>query len=219
MEGTVQDRSRIDGTLVITTNPAKFEIRNIQNQEMELHPVDQVEECLLDDGRVVYRCNSKNGPCDWWNVNPISVRSHLRKHSDRAQHKRAEAALEEARLRAEEAERELAERIRRKSEGSKQGALTRKARLAEASNNGRARTPRGVAVPTVSQVREIATTVEKLIADVGKMADAAVEVRTALKTTLHKLAHLEPMALDPEVVAKAEAYDDLQRLLNRPPVK
>lgn len=216
-EGQVQDRSHIDDVKVVEVGVAKIRGNNIHTNKMEDHPVPQIEECLLEDGRVVYRCNSKNGPCEYWNDNPISVRSHLRSHSDRVLARRLAEHAAEAEKEAEAAKAELAARIARKSEGSKRGAVTRKQNLARAESNGQAPVERVAVVPQPNaRIQVISAGIEAAIDQLADVADTFDVIRRSLQTTLHELAKVEPVvAMDPDILEKAAAFDQMQKLLGK----
>jgi hypothetical protein len=215
-EEQVQDRSVIDGVKVVEVGVAKIRSNNIHTHELEDHPIPQIEECLLEDGRVVYRCNSKNGPCDYWKENPVSVRSHLRSHSDRMLARRLAEHAAEVEREAEAAKAELAARIQRKSEGSKRGAITRRQKLA-AEANGHAPVDRvAAASQSNAKIEAIGAGIEAAIDSLAVVADTFDTIRRSLQGTLHELAKIEPaVAVDPDVLEKAAAFDQMQKLLGK----
>jgi hypothetical protein len=213
-EEQVQDRSRIDGVKVVEVGVAKIRSNNIHTHELEDHPIPQIEECLLEDGRVVYRCKSKNGPCEYWNDNPISVRSHLRTHSDRILARRLAEHAAEAEREAEAAKAELAARIARKSEGSKRGAITRRQNQATKAN-GHVPVDQVVAIAN-AKTQAIGAGIEAAIDSLAVVADTFDTIRRSLQGTLHELAKIEPaVAVDPDVLEKAAAFDQMQKLLGK----
>ena len=155
-------------------------------------PMTYVDEVLLDDGTTTYQCVHPDETEIWVNANAISVRAHLAAHSD----KKARRA----------AEKKLAEQAERRRLGAIQAAKTRAERKAQAK----------LAADDVAEgdfVDEIVMRNDdedilqqyrrggELIAEGRKLQDEAMEMLRDRKT------------LDPDCVRKAQAYDDLKKLL------
>jgi hypothetical protein len=214
---TETSRDVIDNVRVVARQKARMVTPGSKGIPVEHRDIDEV---LLEDERTVFQCAHRNGQCDKYWDKPESVRAHVKTHADRMTAKRALAEAEQAQARAVQAEAELAARVARKSEGSKRGAETLKAKRAAAAAaaaeaNGHAPVET-LALPSNAQVQAIGVAIEGAIDQLGEMAHQFDQVRRSLQTTLHQLSTLEPIApVDPEVLDKAAAFDAMQKLLNR----
>ncbi len=123
---TSTDRDVIDGQAVIARQKATTVMNGAMN-DGEAVTLTMVDECLLADGRTVYQCAHAKRPCAKWDVNPRSINSHLRTHSDRVELKRVLA--EKDRIAAEKAVLDArAERQRQnRSNGARKAAEARRA--------------------------------------------------------------------------------------------
>ena len=204
-----EDRNVIDGVPVVARQKACMVTPSSNGVAVEHRDID---ECLLEDGRTVYQCAHRNEFCNKWWGKPESVRAHAKTHADRMVAKRLRIVADEAEQARIAAETELAARIKRKSEGSKRGAVTRRMREA-AQTNGQAPVDKLV-TPSTAQVQAIGAAIEGAIDLVVKMADDFYQVKRSLETTLHQLSTLEPIApVDPDVLEKAASFDAMQKLL------
>jgi hypothetical protein len=151
-----------------------------------------IHQLLLSDGSIVFQCMHRNdGDCMYTAPAAKSVASHQRTHSDRLLAKRAIAE-------AEAVKNELAERIKRRSEGSKKGMQTRKLQTASTS-------PTGTPPPTSS---DLTKAVKRVQITANALDDAIEEHRVA---TLHLITIAGNMPeLDPQIIAKATAYDEFK---------
>lgn len=175
-------------------------------------PVDQVSECLLADGRVVYRCNSKNDPtrqCPYWNVNPVSVRSHLRTHSDRMLVKRAAQRENELQAQLDEiAEKEAAE-FKRRSDGRKAANVRRREQSADAASVSVLEPVTRAHVATQKML--ITNKLDQLLAVLLELGGMLMTVHSELRAVAEDVDKLADS--DPDLQAKADKYDQLRGLI------
>jgi Na+-translocating ferredoxin:NAD+ oxidoreductase RnfC subunit len=208
------DRSQINGVKVIARQPANFKGHNVQTQEPMNYTVDQIDECLLEDGTTIFQCNSKNEPCNYVNENPISVRSHLRAHSDRIMAKKAQEEAAEALRRAQEAQRELEESRTRKSNGAKRGWENRKAAGTDGAKGGpRIDTPKQLASMRAAGVVGLIETIADGVNEINRMALQASLLLTQVKADVEALQTAEPTPVDPAILEKAAKYDQFKSLM------
>lgn len=212
-------REEINGVKVIVRQRARIATPISKDVPVEHKEID---ECLMEDGTTLFQCASEHEECDYVSDNPVSVRSHMTRHGGKARARRAESNAVALLERTQALEAELEERKRRRSAGSKAGAVTRAARKAQAQAQAQANghvtdVPTPLVQPTSpnADVKVIAHAIEVAIDDLQEINETAVRLRTMLTTSLHQLARLEPMTVDPMIAEKAAAFDQMQKLLGK----
>lgn len=204
-------RETVEGLSVITRQKAHLPSMNIQTKTMDLHEYPDIDELLLSDESTVYQCASRrDADCLFTAERPESIRAHLRSHSSRAEAKRLAAELQEAEAKAAEAQAELTARIKRKSDGSKRAALTRRER---ATSNGHAPVENVRETPSLGRVREISDRVDSVQATVDTIISSLQSVVLEFSSIQHDLSKLQ--VADQSTIEKADAYDALQAVLGR----
>jgi len=200
----MKDLTQVNGLKVESRESATMDAPGGDGSKLVVKSVDVL---LLEDGRIIYQCVHKNDAnCEYTAENVKSVTAHQRKHGD------AKIARE-ALATAAALERELAERVARRSEGSKRGALTRR-------KAGTVATP-----AEVSQTRGLHIGDEEL----AKMGQKVITAYNALRTAEDEFQNVligymraaqvatERPAFDPVIAAKAkkwDAYLEFQNLIN-----
>jgi hypothetical protein len=201
-----EDLGVINGQKVVAVELAKLATPNNGAPS----PTTGVEECLLEDGTVTHRCahwRDASKPCEYVNVNPISVRSHLRHHGKTAELNRTKRELEALKKRAEEIKRN-------RQNGVKKATETKKRRAAEAPTT----------TPTTSNVilgsdprAQIIEALMEVVAVINDTTDDFVIIHNALSAhevslrraqasvdaQLSKIAEL--MITDPKLIELANA--------------
>lgn len=207
----MKDLTSINGVAVIAREKATMPVPNDPTRSAAIDTVDQV---LLADATVIFQCVHKNDPdCAYTAQAVRSVTAHQRSHGDRIIAKQALA-------RATAAETELAERIRRRSEGTKKGNETKAALKA---GGGTTRVPAevgGRGGPKANGNEASSAIGDK---ELAKMAQNVITAWNALREAEDALQNVligymraaqtateNPPVIDPQIVAKAKAYDDLK---------
>lgn len=196
------DRSSVENTAVVARQKATLSAYNLRDGGSAPHNYPSIDEVLLADERTVYQCASPRDPnCNFTAETGESVRAHQKVHSNGAEARKL--AKENAKLAAE-----LAERKRRRVEGSIRGAETRRA-------NGHGKVGKvGKAVeltgdtPRSADVDEIRQQLTALTDVVGRIADELDVVVRGIEAARKSVENLP--AVDPAVAAKAARFDELQ---------
>ena len=216
----MKDLTKIDGVDVIERqevivpddDPAVIALRMKPGTK-----ITTVHQVLLADERVIMQCMHPLGPdCEYTAATLRSVTAHQRTHGAKAMSKRADAAIAEATARATAAETELAERKQRRSDGSKQAAITRRQKVHAPTEIGSSKTNQAHREP-IGDV-DIAKAAQNVITAFNAMQTCADEFQKVLIGYM-RLAQTasETPAIDPQIIAKASEYDKLQaafKLLN-----
>lgn len=195
-----------DGRKVIARTPALLPVPNQPDR-----PCTTIDEVLLEDETVVFQCVHPNpipgttGKCDRLADNPISIRSHQKLHGKVAQARHATREAQKAETARQLLEQELADRRKRQVEGGKKAAETRKK-----NQNGSA--PKTTPVAAANQLANgiqatlnlLTVQVERIATDLGGIIDDLRDVRRQVN---------ELPAADPDVVRKAQRFDEIQAAL------
>lgn len=214
-----EHKNTIDGQAVIAREVARLYVP-LAITEDQLVETRGVHKCLLEDGREVYQCVHLNElECTYWHVNGISVRSHLRSHSDRMMARRLSA--ENAKLEAERdaLEDEAAQQRERYSNGAKLGWEKRRA-AAQAAEAAGGEVP-GISISEVRQeLNVLATTVEQMAEDFAKVGTIVTNMASSFKGVKTRIDEIAAMDIveptpDPKLVARADAWANLRELLNK----
>ena len=214
-----EGRDLVRGYKVLIRQKAHLVTKNFKTDEMQSHMYPDIDELQLENGDVVYQCASRrNAGCCFTAAVPESVRAHLRSHSPATKVNQLVAELEEVKRREAEAKTELEERIKRKSEGSKRAAQTRRERAAApAQANGHApvtdvsSASQVRETPSLDAVRALAERVALVSAEVDGLIGGLRNITLELSSVQHELAKL-PVA-DPETLEKAAALDAIRTQL------
>lgn len=129
-----EDLGAINGQKVVVVELAKLPAPNTGTPV----PVTNVEACLLEDGTLIHRCgywNNVNDPCAYVNVNPTSVRSHLRHHGKSAELNRTKRELEALKTRAAEIKRNRQNGVMKAVETKRQRAAAVKTAASAATTS------------------------------------------------------------------------------------
>lgn len=209
--GISEDRDVINGVRVDTRTTAKVPIPWKDN---EFFTSGNIDEVLLEDGQLVFQCNHRAERCNYWSVNPTSVKNHQRVHGGEARARRAEQELAEARAAAEAAQVALEEQRRRRSEAVKKAHETRRAK-----KNGQVTSDDAVEgdhgespsadVDVIVRIRAALDRLGECIASIAREADSLSSELALVMVSLDNL-----KAVDPKIVEKARAYDALRQLMN-----
>lgn len=193
----VTDANHFEGVWITTRGPAK-DITPSSNGEAVT--VSGVEEILLADGRVMYRC-TRSARCFYTDAAVRSVVSHLRKHGSVTQARKDDR------------------RFANYSAGAKAGHAARMERLAQLREQG--------ASAALAELGDILGEAAQLAKDLSKIVgDASTEERDAMQALLDesaaRVAELEAElqarpAIDPEALAelraKAQKWDTMRAAL------
>lgn len=209
-EQPTTDRDVINGSRVETRVKAKLAYRT----DGESYEQPDIDEVMLDNGDIWYQCAYRNGGCNQVFNNPRSVIGHIKIHAPRSQVRRLEQEKAELAAEADRLAVELAERKRRRSEGSKQGALNR-AKKRDESSNGHAPVT-AADLMTATDLTINATDIKRLI---NVLAFDLSRIGADLASVCDQLQNLavtvdELTLVDPEVAAKAAKYDALKGLMS-----
>lgn len=196
------DRDHVGEVKVVVRQKAHLGTRNMSTGSTELHPYPDIDELQLADETVVYQCASRrDSSCLFTAAKPESIRAHLRSHSPRTEAVKLAAELAEATKKAEATEAELAARIERRSNASRQGAETRRRQSRSTS----------VETPSIEAVRLLADRVESVISSVETLVGGMNLVVHELGTISHELAKLP--VTDQATLDKAAAFDAIRTQL------
>lgn len=217
----MKDLTHVNGVRVEARERARYTIES--RPAVTVNPgteVPTVDELLLEDGTVVFQCmHPKNEDCDYTHVKIRSVTAHQTAHGVRNDRREAREAL----ARAEAAERELEERKQRRSNGSRQGALTRRQRElthvpAEVGGRG------GDKIRTDSTSSAIGNK------ELAKMAQNVITAWNALREAENAFQDVmigymraaqvatdvaEAPPIDPKILESAKNWNDLQAMLGK----
>lgn len=196
--------SHINGVKIVDVSPAKLPAPVTGT----LVEVRGIEELLLEDGGIKYRCASVRNPeCPYTADSGESVRSHLKSHSDRVELKRAEAELKKTQSELARLQKQHEEERAKRSAASKKAYQNRKPK--DQDTTPEPETPTEViAVEASVEVFETLNDLEQAIAVAEERVAAAkvyaLQLREALKDV--ELA-------TPEIINKAKKYDAMVGLL------
>lgn len=186
-----------------------------------------IHQVLLDNGKTIFQCYHLNEPaCTYIHENGVSVRTHLRTHSDRMMAQRHAARIQ---LLASENERlanAAAEKAARYSRGAKQGWETRRAKAE--TNSGTEDNTQGEDMTEQTPVsmdelrkrlNEFGGNIEALFEGLGRLSVMVGNVTVGLKEFMEEIDKLadsefENETPDPEILAKAEKWDAIRGLLD-----
>lgn len=215
------NKNQVAGVKVLQRQIARLYVP-FANTEDGLVETRGVHHLLLEDGREIYQCFHLNEvDCDYVNENGISVRSHLRTHSDRMMAKRL--AITNQGLENQNAQllREQEEQRKRYSQGAIKGWEKRRAKANGTPTDDTPTNPEdGLTIPQVRvELNNLAATAEQFARSIGQvgiimknMADSWTNFQEQIDT----LAAAEVIqSTDPELAAKAESWDAMRALLDR----
>lgn len=208
----VTERDRIAGSVVKARSPWKMTLPNDPTRTAE---VAEVDECLLENGDIVYQCNGRNvkphATCYYWSANPVSVRSHLRSHSDRVLAKNAIAQASEAEAKLAELQARLNASHERRSNGSKRGWAARKT----SGRDGVLGAPKVHDAVQLKGMRTAGTEglIETIQDGLDEIEQSAKRARLLLTQVVDDINALQAAAkVDPAIEAKAKKWDALEEL-------
>lgn len=213
------DRDTVLGHKVLIRQKASLPTRDIRTGACTNHPYPDIDELQLEDETLVYQCASRRDEtCLFTSAKPESIRAHLRAHSPRAEAAKLAAELEEARRDAANAQQLLDERIRRKSEGSKRGAETRRRTLQAISAAYSGQEPDDAAKssvenPEISRIRQTADALGREVDELSRGLQHVAKSLAQISNDLDRIPVPEPV--DPVLLEKARAFEDLQAILGR----
>lgn len=206
----MKDLTKINDVMVIAREKATMPVPNDPTRVAMIDTVDQV---LLADENIVYQCVHKNDlDCTYTAQSVRSVTAHQRSHGDRI-------IARQALARAAAAETELAERIQRRSNGSRKGAETRKhATVAVPTEAGGRGGKIDNATSSAIGNKELAKMAQNVITAWNALREAednfqnvmigymrAAQVATDVKET----------TIDPKILTAAKNWNDLQSMLGK----
>jgi hypothetical protein len=172
-----------------------------------------VDEVLLIDERTVYQCtHHADDDCTYSAPSVRSVTAHQRVHGGKAVAKRAQATIDAALAEAAQAKAELEARKQRRSEGSKQGAITRKNNLVAAPPEiGGKNTTSQSGNANVVGNEDLAKAAQNVIVAFNAMQTCADEFQRVLIGYMRMAQTAsEAPSIDPQILAKAHQYDAMK---------
>lgn len=218
---TVVDKNVINGSKVIKREMAQLFSPGSKNPN-GLSATYGVDRCELEDGSVIFQCVKPEAPeCEYVHENGISVRSHLRIHSERTRSKvEAIKAERDALL-----EREQQRRINYSNGAVKAAATKRKLReervmnaIKDAHEQKNGETDPGAMTPAEFQKKldRALTTLDGTKDGIDKVRIVLANITHSVEKIVEDLEDLEitPVTVDPVLKAKADSWDAMQALLN-----
>ena len=211
----VTDKNVIDGVKVVHREMARI-FTPLSKYEDGLSPTYGVDKCVLEDSRVVFQCVCPDPPeCNYWHLEGISVRSHLRVHKlakERA--KAADIKKERDALKMKEAMR--TENFRR---GALKGAAKRRANAAATHQHG---TDNGNGATAMAEkdrqklVDGVQTSLEGAAEGLERIGTVILNIRKTVENAVQTMEDLSSTApaVDPVLAQKAASWDAMQALLN-----
>jgi hypothetical protein len=204
-----EKRSEIDGVMVETRIPAKLLVPS----RSEPHPHTTIDEVLLVNGEVLFECVHPNrGDCTFTATSAVSVRAHQKAHGPMAEARRLQRELAAAEAERAQATAELEERIKRRSNGSRKGAETRRRKRGDVDQNNDEGKINGTGGDN-GVVRQIQLTLSALTVDVAHTSTVLERIIEQLRA-VH--AQLDGVSIaDNDLRDKAAAWDQLRGLMSR----
>jgi hypothetical protein len=214
----VTDKDIIDGCKVVHREMAKV-YTPLSKYEDGLSPTYGVDKCVLDDGRVVHQCVHPDPPtCTYWHLEGVSVRSHLRVHTNAKKEQETAAIIAERdALRSKEAQRKQNHKL-----GALKAAAVRRANAAAAaanSNSNGTENGNGATVVTVKdqqqKIDNVQTSLEGAAEGLDRIGTVLDNIRKTVENAvgaLEDLSNAGPV-VDPVLADKAARWDALQGLI------
>lgn len=181
------DLTQVDGVKVVTRNKATIAVGF--HDSGTTGTAQDVDEVLLEDGRVVFQCVARTGGCGKTWDSPRSVTAHLRSHQGVVAQKRVQQELQEV----------TAENERLKK---------------QARENDRRRLKRDATEKPAAPVLDETTRLKRdnLLRHIDDGMSMIEQGRGMVRDGVDGLARLA-VPVDPEIAAKAAKYDQMRGLL------
>jgi len=214
---TPVDKNVIDGSVVVRRETAKI-FTPLSRYADGLSPTYGVDRCELADGRVVHQCVHPDPPdCGYWHEAGVSVRSHLRVHTNlRKEQDTAAIIAERDALRLKEAQRKQNLKL-----GALKGAANRRANAAAAAagsngtENGNGDTPMA-AKDYQRKIDNAQTALEGAAEGLDRIGTVLANIRKTVENSVQALEEISNVGpvVDPVLADKAARWDAMQGLLN-----
>lgn len=185
-----ENRDAVLGVKVLIRQTAHLTGINYATQQLDSRPYPDIDELQLENETVVYQCASRyDSSCLFTAAKSQSIRAHLRAHAPRAQARALAAKLAEA-----------------EAELQAQKAKTK----TNVAQNGDLRDPTDTDHAVIDRIKKTADSLAHELEELSRGMQFVGKSLTQLSADLDRIP-----TVDPKLIDKARAFDDLQAILGR----